>query len=239
MIQRLKALWELQQIDNELDQIEESRGDLPRDIKLSEDKYFELKSKIEEATNLKKQQTEQINKNHDEIVDLENNLKKYKSQLLQVKTNREYDALTKQIDFTKETIEIKKSEINNMEVFIKKCINDIEIAKPEMEKIEEELKIKKKELSKIDKETEYEKVQKEEQRKKIIAKINKTDYRLYDRIRQKHKKAVVAIKRNACDGCFATISSQKQLEIRRNDKVYNCETCGRILISQEISDPVK
>lgn len=239
MRNRLKLLWELQLIDNELDEIEEKRGDLPREIRLLEEKYQELKHNLEERQNLREETMNKRIANEEDIVQHEADLKKFKSQLLQVRNNREYDALNKQIDSCKDSIESKKAENNLLADLSRKYSMEIEEITPELARIEEELKHKKKDLQKIDQETENEKKLKEKERERIISKIQKPDQRLYNRIRERLKRAVVPIKRNACDGCFATISSQRQLEIRRNDKIYTCESCGRILISNEIENIVE
>ncbi|MCX8011025.1 MAG: C4-type zinc ribbon domain-containing protein [Ignavibacteria bacterium] len=236
MKKRLKLLWELQQVDNELDKLEELRGELPREVELLKEKQEELINKVEERKRLKKESLLKREENEEEIIKGEENLKKYKQQLLQIKTNREYDALMKETDHTKEKIQKLEEENNTLADLSKKYTAEIEEMEPEIEKIEQELKEKNKELQEIDKKTEKERFALTTKRDKIAAKVSKGDMSIYKRIRQAKKKAVVAIRRNACDGCFAAISSQKQLEIRRNDRIYTCESCGRILISSEIEN---
>lgn len=239
MRNRLKLLWEIQIIDSELDEIEERRGDLPREIRLLEEKFLELSHNLEERKNLKEETINKRISNEEEIVQHDTDLKKYKGQLLQVKNNREYDALNKQMDNCKESIESKKAENNLLADLSRKYSMEIEEITPELVRIEEELKLKKKDLQRIDLDAENEKKVKEKDREKIILKVPRPDLRVYNRIRERLKRAIVPIKRNACDGCFASIASQRQLEIRRNDKIYTCESCGRILISSEIETIVE
>ncbi len=234
MKNRLKLLWELQQIDTELDKLDELRGDLPREIAIIENKLNELKEKIQ---NLRKEKEESIRKreeNDEKIVESRANVKKYKAQLLQVKTNREYDALTKEIDYTQELVDKLEQENNTLADLNKKLTQEIEEIEPEIKNFEQELKERSKDLAEIDKKTEKERMVLVQKREEIKAKITRADLSLYNRIRAAKGKAVVPIRRNACDGCYAAISSQKQLEIRRNDRIYTCESCGRILISAEI-----
>jgi predicted nucleic acid-binding Zn-ribbon protein len=234
--QRLKFLWELQKIDTELDKLDELRGELPREIELLENRYKSLKESIHEKKKEKENSLKKREENDDRIAESKANLKKYKAQLLQVKTNREYDALTKEIDYTEELIQKLEQENNSLADLSKKLTQEIEELEPELGEIEKELKDKKKDLAEIDRVTEKERNELEHKRENLVAKITRGDLVLYTRIREAKGKAVVPIKRNACEGCYAVISSQKQLEIRRNDKIYTCESCGRILISAEIEN---
>ncbi|MCX8057477.1 MAG: C4-type zinc ribbon domain-containing protein [Ignavibacteria bacterium] len=233
---RLKLLWELQKIDNELDKLEELRGELPREIELLQNKLDELQETIKAKKKEKENSLKKREENDDKIAESKANLKKFKAQLLQVKTNREYDALTKEIDYTEELIQKLEQENNSLADLSKKLTQEIEELEPEIKDIQKELEEKREELAEIDKLNDKERKELESKRADVLAKITRADLQLYNRIREAKGRAVVPIKRNACDGCYAIISSQKQLEIRRNDKIYTCESCGRILISAEIEN---
>ncbi len=234
MQKRLKALWEVQQVDNELDKLDELRGDLPRELTLLENKLKELTDKLDELKKIQKESLEKREENDEVLTQSKANLKKYKAQLLQIKTNREYDALMKEIDHTNELIAKLDEENNVLADQSKKYTQEIDEIIPEIDKIKVELKEKGKDLQEIDKKTEKERTTLMKKREEVISKIGKGDLSLYSRIRLAKGRAIVPVRRNACDGCYATVSSQKQLEIRRNDRLYVCESCGRILISDEI-----
>lgn len=234
MQKRLKSLWQVQQVDNELDKLEELRGDLPRELKLLEEKLKELSEKVEERKQERIDSQKKREENDEVVAQSRANLKKYKAQLLQIKTNREYDALMKEIDHTTELITKLEEENNTLADQSKKHALEIEEMEPEIAKIKEELKEKGKDLAEIDKKTEKERNALLAKKGTVVSKIGRGDLSYYNRIREAKGRAVVSIRRNACDGCFASVSSQKQLEIRRNDRIHTCESCGRILISGEI-----
>ncbi len=234
MQNRLKSLWHVQLVDNELDKLEELRGELPRELRLLEEKLAELTEKADERKQQRIDSQKKREDNDEEVASSKANLKKYKAQLLQIKTNREYDALMKEIDHTSEMITKLEEENNSLADLSKRNAQELEELEPEIAKIKEEIKDKSKDLSEIDKKTEKERNALLSKKEAVVSKISKGDLSYYNRIREAKGRAIVPIRRNACDGCFASVSSQKQLEIRRNDRLYTCESCGRILISSEI-----
>jgi predicted nucleic acid-binding Zn-ribbon protein len=140
----------------------------------------------------------------------------------------------KEIDHTNELVTKLEEENDTLADLSKRYAQEIEELTPEIEKIKQELKEKGKDLGEIDKKTEKERNSLLAKKETIVSKIGRGDLSYYNRIREAKGRAIVPIRRNACDGCFAAVSSQKQLEIRRNDRIYTCESCGRILISSEI-----
>ncbi|MGE5430815.1 MAG: zinc ribbon domain-containing protein [Syntrophomonadaceae bacterium] len=240
MINRLKTLYELQLIDDQLDELEELRGDLPAAVN-------ELKGRIQGLKDQKEQkQTEQqtsIDKrmsNEEEIEHLKTNQKKFKAQLYQVRNNKEYDALTKEIDHIDEEVTKLEAQSSALEELIQKLKIEIEEINPQLETLEEELKVKEADLKEIIKANEKEEGKLTTKRQSVEAETKKPDYSAYMRIRKaKSGQAVATIRRSACTGCHNVVPPQRQLEIRQNRRLYNCEYCGRILISSEIADEVE
>lgn len=237
MINRLKILYELQLIDDQLDELEELRGDLPNAVESLESKINEIKNSIAEKEKQKKDSQDKRKENEEEIEKLLANQKKFKAQLYQVRNNKEYDALTKEIDHTEEIMKKLETENDNLADLNKKLTEEIEEENPQLDILKEELKEKEADLKEIIKANEKEEAKLRTQRKEIVDQTKKPDYSAYTRIRKAKKgKAVVTIRRSACSGCHNIVPSQKQLEIRRNNKIFFCEYCGRILVSAEISE---
>lgn len=237
MYNRLKTLYELQLIDDQLDDLAELRGDLPNAVKDLEDKINTINSDVDQK---EKERTDSLKKreqNEEEIEKLIENQKKFKAQLYQVRNNKEYDALTKEIDHSEEVINKLTAENDALADLSKRLSEDIESVKPTLDELSEELKVKQADLKEIVKANEKEEIKLVELRKEKEVLIKKPDYSAYMRIRKAKKgKAVVTIKRSACSGCHNIVPSQRQLELRRNNKLIFCEYCGRILVSPEISE---
>jgi len=234
---RLKILYRLQLLDDQLDELEELRGDLPNIVKELENK---IKSLNDEITNKEKEQKESVEKrsrNEEEIEVLKENQKKFKTQLYQVRNNKEYDALTKEIDHTEAQITKLETENDTLADLSKKLSVQIEEIKPSLDELNNELKEKEADLKEIVKANEKEEAKLQAERKKIVEEVKKPDLSAYQRIRKaKRGTAVATIRRSACSGCNNIVPSQRQLEIRKNNKLFFCEYCGRILVSTEISE---
>lgn len=237
MYDRLKVLYKLQQIDNQLDELEDLRGDLPNMVRELEEKIADFVSDIETKEKEQKDSIVKRDENENEIEKLKENQKKFKAQLYQVRNNKEYDALTKEIDHTEEQINKLESENNSLADRSKVLTLEIEEITPRVDELKKELKEKEADLKDIVKANEREESKLLEERKKIEAQVKKNDLSSYVRIRKAKKgMAVATIKRSACSGCHNIVPSQRQLEIRRNNKLFFCEYCGRILVSSEIAE---
>lgn len=236
MFERLKILYELQLIDDQLDELEELRGDLPNTVMELESRLKTLQNEVKEKDLKRAESLKKRELNEELMKKLIENQKKFKAQLYQVRNNKEYDALTKEIDHNEEQVAKLEAENDALADQSKQLSAEIEEQEPHIEELEKELKVKEAELKEIIKANEKEENKLLAERKKIEAKVKKPDYSAYSRIRKAKKgKAVATIKRSACSGCHNIVPSQRQLEIRRNNKLFFCEYCGRILVSTEIS----
>jgi uncharacterized protein len=237
---RLKILYQLQQVDDQLDELEELRGDLPNAVRDLEEKMSSIKNEISEKEANQKESSKKREQNEEEIEKHKENQKKFKAQLYQVRNNKEYDALTKEIDHTEEQISKLETENDSLADQSKALTIEIEEHKPALDELSKELKIKEADLKEIIKANEKEETKLRSERKKIEAGVKKGDVSAYMRIRKAKKgKAVATIKRSACSGCHNIVPAQRQLEIRKNSRLFFCEYCGRILVSAEIAGDVE
>ncbi len=232
-------LYALQLIDNNLDELEEMKGDLPGAVRQLEEKIADLRKRLEEAETTMRSSFAQRDNADSEIIGFKEKIEKYKSQQLQVRNNKEYDALTKEMDQAAETIARLEKEMADHETKATKSRNEIDELKKELEESEATLKEKKSELAEVSKTTEDEELKFKHEREKVLGKVTKPDLRTYERIRKaKNGIAVVPLKRNACGGCFTAVPPQKILELNQNNKFYTCERCGRIIVSEDIAESV-
>ena len=236
MESKLRNLYALQQIDSSLDELEELKGDLPREIEGLEQKEAALKENIAALDQSMRTAFTQRDNADSEIITLRERAEKYKAQQYQVRNNREYDALTKEMDAAQETITRLEKEMEILEGKATVARDDIEGLKEKVAEVTALLGEKQTALREISKTTEDEEKRYLHEREKIAHKIAKSDLTQYERIRKAKKgRAVVPVKRGACGGCFNRVPPQKLLELRQNSKLYFCEHCGRILVSDEIA----
>lgn len=239
MENRLRMLYSLQQVDSHLDELQELKGDLPR-------KVADLQSTLQAREQTKKEYEDFIRQSiaqrdavDVEILTLRETIEKYKSQQFQVKTNKQYDALTREIDAAQEKIGTLQKQMDAVEGKVTVTKRDLENLGPEIETLRTELEERSAELALVNKEHEDEELKLRHEREKIVVRIDKGDLRRYDRIRAaKDGKAIVPVRRNACGGCFKRVPPQTVLELRKNTRVIQCEHCGRILVSDEIVNSV-
>ena len=239
MVNRLSTLFELQLIDDELDTLQELRGDLPIEVNNLNSQIDSIKETVKEKEEEKESALEIIKSNESEIERLNISLKKFKAQLYQVRNNKEYDALTKEIDHSEEKILTYEAENTDLENRTQTLKADIEEVSPQLDELLAEVKIKEEELKQIIKANEREETKLSTKRESIAAKVRKSDYNTYTRIRKALAgKAVVTVSRGACTGCHNVVPPQRQIEVRNNKRLFTCESCGRLLISPNIAAEV-
>jgi predicted nucleic acid-binding Zn-ribbon protein len=233
--EKLSKLYALQKVDSSLDELEEMKGDLPAEVADLEAQMSEQENHIQELEATIKQAVVDRDKADLETVSLREKIEKYKTQQYQVKSNRQYDALSREIDAAQEMISQHERNVEILEGKMTVAREDLEKAKAQIEGISKELNEKRQELEEVSKSNEDEELRLKHNREKLVVRIDRSDLALYERIRKaKGGLAVVPVKRNACGGCYNAVPPQKVLELRRNNKIYTCEHCGRILVSDEI-----
>jgi len=230
--ERLKALYDLQVIDSTIDKIRTVRGELPLEVQDLEDEVAGLELRLQKlSTEVEDLDTEVSNKKNS-IKDAHNLIKKYEEQQNKVRNNREFDAITKEVEFQKLEIELAEKRIKEGQFLLVSKKEKLEEAKDFLEGRKIDLDNKRKELEEITGET-------QDDEEKLLKKSEKSakviDDRLlmaYKRIRSNAKNglAVVTVQRDACGGCFNKIPPQRQLDIKNHKKILVCEHCGRVLV---------
>jgi len=237
---KLKALYKLQLIDTKIDKIKIVRGELPLEVQDLADEIAGLQTRIdkvnEEVTELEKGVSDKKNL----IVESEASIVKYKDQQNNVRNNREFDSLTKEIEFQELEIELANKRVKEAKAKVQHKKDSLTESIDKINVRKEDHTIKQNELDNIVSETEKE----EENLGKLSVKAETTiEERLvvaYKRVRGSVKNglAVVSVERESCGGCFNKIPPQRQLDIRLRKKVLVCEHCGRILVDPDLAEEV-
>ncbi len=233
--EKLKQLWDLQQIDSKIDKIQILKGELPIEVKDLEDEIEGLNTRLKNSQDELTELDEEI-KNRKNAKSLAKELiTRYEKQQNNVKNNREYDALSKEIELQKLEIQLSEKKMNDATAKLEAKQRVIEETEKVIAEREKNLKAKKKELDKIIEETEKEEKELQKESDKQQKKVEERLLKAYTRIRGAYKNglAVVAVLRDACGGCYAKIPPQRQVEIRQRKRIITCEHCGRILIDWE------
>ncbi len=237
---KLLYLYALQQVDSQLDELENYKGDLPATVNQLTESVNKLKTKITELESEIKNYMKKSDEADAEQLSLTEKITKYKKQQYEVKTNKQYDALTHEIENAEKKIEQLLNDIIMYEGKIKNGKEDLEKLREELKATEAELEEKQAELDLIIKQNEEEELSLQHEREKIIVRVSKQDLATYNRIRNaKNGLAVVSVKRNACGGCYNNLPPQKIQELRQNTNMFTCERCGRILVSDTIVEGSK
>jgi predicted nucleic acid-binding Zn-ribbon protein len=229
---KLKALYDLQQIHSEIDKINILRGELPLEVQDLEDEIAGLNTRIKNFQDEIKQLDTAVANKKNEIINAQNLIKKYQEQQNNVRNNREFESLSKETEFQTLEIELCEKRIREFTAQNADKQEAITSAKVLMEDRNADLKSKKSELSEITSDTEKEEKQLQKKAAETEAMIEPRLINAYKRIRSgaRNGLAVVTVQRDACGGCFANIPPQRQLDIRSRKKVIVCEYCGRILV---------
>ena len=234
--ERLRALFSLQLVDSEIDKIKTLRGELPLEVQDLEDEIAGLETRLgnlkEEVVNLEKS----VSKKNNEITDAETLIKKYDEQQKNVRNNREFDSLSKEIEYQNLEIELFNKKIKEFNFMIEEknlVIADSEVALADRKS---DLENKKSELDEIISDTQKEEEGLYKKSEKVQLVIEERLLTAYKRIRSNARNglAVVPVQRDACGGCFNQIPPQRQLDIKSRKKIIVCEYCGRILVDDEI-----
>ncbi len=235
--QRMKALYELQTILSEIDRIKQIRGELPLEVKDLEDNIEGLKTRIEnykrDIEDFRRKTTiekEKINESQAKIA-------RYKEQLDNVRNNREFDLLSKEVEFQTLEIELSEKHLNEYARAIDSRNADIVATEEKLSDNQHILQEKKAELDEIVSETRQDEERLRVRAKEIEPTIDERTLKAFKRIRDNARNGlgIVYIQRNACGGCFNRIPPQKQMEIKMHKKVIVCEYCGRIMIDPELA----
>jgi predicted nucleic acid-binding Zn-ribbon protein len=229
---KLKNLYHLQLVDSKIDKLRTIRGELPLEVSDLEDTVAGLETRLTNVTEEVNELENQLGEKKQNIKDFQANIKKYEAQQNKVRNNREYDAITKEIEFQNLEIQLAEKRMKEAKASIIVKGELLEKSKTEFEERSKDLKAKKSELEEIIAETEKEEKDLLKESERASAAIEDRLLNAYKRIRANSRNglAVVAVERDACGGCYNKIPPQRQLDIRLNKKIIVCEHCGRILV---------
>jgi len=235
--QKLKALYELQTIHTKIDKIRQVRGELPMEVADLEDDVEGLETRIQKIKNELDDLEDAIVTRKNLIRDAQANIKKYETQLNDVKNNREYDAITKEVEIQGLDIQVSEKKIKEFGYEITTKTQVYEKALADLEGRRADLDAKKAELGTITAETEKEEGDLVSEADKASTNIEERLLIAYNRLRGNAKNglAVVTIQRDSCSGCFNQIPPQRQSDIRQRKKIIVCEHCGRILVDEQMA----
>jgi len=233
--EKLKALFELQKADSEIDKIRILRGELPLEVEDLEDEIAGLETRIGNYNDEVISLDVAISNKKAEIKNSQELVKKYKEQQDNVRNNREFESLSKEVEFQTLEVELCEKRIREFTAQVKSKKDVISDASTRMEERKIDLSNKKKELDDIVSDTRKEEEQLMARSEEISQVVEARLITAYKRIRSNARNglAVVTVQRDACGGCFAKIPPQRQLDIQSRKKVIVCEYCGRILVDNE------
>lgn len=233
---KLKALFQLQEADSKIDKIQRLRGELPLEVKDLEDELAGLQTRIEKIQTEIIQKKEEITLKKNEIKESQNHIKKYEQQQMEVRNNREFEAISKEIEFQKLEIELCEKRIKEYTYDIDNKSKILESSQQKFEERTIDLQQKQSELNDIISETQKEEEELIAASEKLASVIEERLLSAYKRIRSNARNglAVASVERDACGGCFNQIPPQRQLDIKTHRKIIVCEYCGRILLDGEL-----
>ena len=236
--EKLRALYDLQNNDSHIDKIKILRGELPLEVRDLEDEFAGLETRMSNLNDEVTAFSDSIAAKANAITESKNMVKKYEEQQMKVRNNREYDSLTKEIEFQNLEIELSEKRIREFNSKTDEKKNTISDSNVVLKDKQDDLAHKKSELDAIIADTQKDEDSLQKKSEEIQTIIEPRLLAAYTKIRGNARNglALVSVERDACGGCFNKIPPQRQLDIRSQKKIIVCEYCGRILVDYEISN---
>ena len=236
---KLQKLWDLQQIDALLADIQILKGELPMEVADLEDEIAGLETRCKKLRAASKESEQEVAQLQATAKEAETNIKRYQKQLEEVKNNREFEALTKEIELANLDIQLSEKKMRDFKAKLDAQKDSLTIAEAKQAAKQKDLDLKKKELQSIIEKTETEENKLRNKSTKARQGIEERLLNAYDKTCKTYRNglAVVTVERNSCGGCFNNVPPQVQLEIALHKKIMACEHCGRILVDQSIANP--
>ncbi len=235
--EKLSALYQLQMMLSEIDKIKTLRGELPLEVQDLEDEVAGLDTRIQNFQAELKDVEFAIGQQKIKITESNHLISRYKEQLDNVRNNREFDTLTKEVEFQGLEIELAEKRIREFTADMKSITEEIEKSKHNLAERKIDLESKKDELDEIVAETKQQEEQLREKAKQLEASVEPRLLAAFKRIRKSARNglAIAYIQRDACGGCFNKIPPQRQMDIKLRKKIIVCEHCGRIMIDPQLA----
>lgn len=235
--EKLKTLYQLQTTLSAIDEKKALRGELPLEVQDLEDEIEGLTIRIDKIKREIDEFQKAVSQKKAEINEAQASVERYKEQLNDVKNNREYDTLSKEIEFQTLEIELCNKKIREAQTRIEEKTNELQENEEAIKDRQSDLDIKKSELDEIMEETRAEEEKLKEKVTELEAKIEPRLLTSFKRIRKNARNGlgIVYVQRDACGGCFNKIPPQRQLDIKMHKKIIVCEYCGRIIVDPELA----
>lgn len=235
---KLQTLYQLQTTLSAIDEKRALRGELPLEVQDLEDEIAGLKTRVEHIENDINEFEQAVAQKQGEIQDAQESVERYKRQLDEVRNNREYDTLTKEIEFQSLEIELCNKKIKEANAKVEDKKREMAHTQELIADRQSALSEKKNELDEIMQETREEEEKLKAKATELEATIEPRLLSSFMRIRKNARNGlgIVYVQRDACGGCFNKIPPQRQIDIKMHKKVIVCEYCGRIMIDPELAD---
>ena len=235
--EKLSTLYQLQTTLSAIDEKRALRGELPLEVQDLEDEIAGLKTRIEKIENDITDFQQAVVQKQGEIKEAEESVERYKKQLDEVRNNREYDTLTKEIEFQSLEIELCNKKIREANVKVEDKKRELARTNDLVADRQQALEEKKNELDEIMLDTREEEQVLKAKAEELETKIDPRLLSSFKRIRKNARNGlgIVYVQRDACGGCFNKIPPQRQLDIKMHKKIIVCEYCGRIMIDPELA----
>lgn len=234
--QKLDTLLHLQSIDSQLDEIIKLRGDLPDEVRDLEDEVIGFETRIGKFKKEVETLEAEINGYRLNKKDAEKLIQKYKDQQMNVRNNREYEAISKELELQELEIQLADKRSREAEFKIKNKADEIAKTQEALDNRKKDLEVKRKELDVLISESQEDEKKLVVNRDKAATNVEERLLKAYNRIRDNSGNglAVVMVKRGACGGCFNLVPPQRQADIKEKKKIIVCEHCGRILADVDV-----
>lgn len=235
--EKLKSLYQLQTILSKIDEIRTLRGELPLEVQDLEDEVIGLTTRIENYNADIVTCNKAVKENENSIANSKAAIAKYEKDQDNVRNNREYDALNKEIEYCKLEIELAEKKIREANAALVTRQEEVEKSRELLAEKRDDLARKKIELEEIVEETRKDEEHLRDEAKVLEGSIDPRLLLSFKRIRKNTRNGlgIVYVERDACGGCFNKIPPQRQLDIRMRKKIIVCEYCGRILVDPELA----
>ncbi|MEO8664525.1 MAG: C4-type zinc ribbon domain-containing protein [Ignavibacteria bacterium] len=238
MTDTLLRFLELKNIDEELTEIEEEKGDLPDTIESIKIKI----NFVEKELNEKKQSLQKLNEEDEKLKkdngSYEEKINKYDEQKFSVRNNKEYDEIVKAIDSLFDEVEKNEARLKGIIEISGMLETDLTGLDAKVQEMKTELSEKQSSLNELDEQYKQDESGLREKRGELVIKLDPASLSLYERINKNYKgEATAIVRKGNCSGCYNSIPPQRVIEIKSAEKIFTCQSCGRILISEEIINP--
>ncbi len=235
MTDTLITFHKLKNIDEELTEIEEEKGDLPESIEEIKITIDTLNSELDEKMNSVSKNEEEKEKLESGNIAHEERINKYDEQKFNVRSNKEYDEIGKAIDALFEEVSKNETRLKSIKVSSGQLDSEIILLENSIKEEKNNLAEKQTLLNELNEQYKQDETILKEKRQKLVETLNEATTSLYERINNSYKgQATAIVRRSNCSGCFNSIPPQRVIEIKTAEKIFTCQSCGRILIPEEL-----